>query len=411
MSRVRFCSSGVGSPVVLALTTRLQAYAWGAVDGMAELAGTEPTGGPEAELWAGAHPKAPSLLDDGRGLDEVVAEGPERLLGRHVVDRFGPRLPFLLKLLCIARNLSIQLHPTAAQAQEGFAREEAAGIELDAPSRTYRDPFAKPEVLVALRPTWILAGFRRRADVVSDLRRLGDPVLDPLTERMAGAPDGRDALAHLLGVSGPERSALAAAAARADDCSDTAVIGWIRRLAAAYPHDPTALAPLLLELRRVSPGEGVLLPAGVPHAYLHGAGVELMGASDNVVRGGLTAKHVDPAELARLLAPPGVAMVALPGRDVAEGTRLYDPGEAEIALHRIEPDGSAVTAPSGHGPALALAVGGAPEVTTASGRTEVLGRGRAVLVSASERSACRISGTGSVWWATTGDELGPPSGS
>jgi mannose-6-phosphate isomerase len=383
---------------VFGLANRIQPYAWGPVDGLAPLVGTDPTGHEEAELWIGAHPAAPSTTTTGASLDDTVAADPDALLGRDVVERFGERLPFLLKVLAIGAPLSIQLHPDLAQAAAGFAREESRGLPADAPDRTYKDPFAKPEVLVALEPTWVLVGFRRGSDAAARLRTLG-PEAQSLADLVVDQPDARRALVHMLTASDADRALLATLATKAGAADDAR--SWVRRLAAAYPGDPTALAPLVLQARELSAGEGVFLPAGVPHAYLSGAGVELMGASDNVVRGGLTPKHVDAEALADLLAPPGVGVEPLPGEGVALGVRRYDPKVPEITLHRLEAGSRAMAAPGGSGPALAVATGGPAVVTTADDQVE-LGAGRAVLVPPGERTSCRVRGPGIVWWATTG---------
>jgi mannose-6-phosphate isomerase len=395
---------------VLALTNAVQPYAWGARDGLARWVGTAASGGPEAELWVGAHPAAPSRLDDGRSLADAVASDPDLLLGPEVVERFGARLPFLLKVLAIGEPLSIQLHPTAEQASEGFAREEASGRPVDDPTRSYRDPFAKPEVLVALEQTWVLTGLRPGVEAAAVLRSLGHAATDALAAQVEGEPDSRAALVHLLTASAADRAVLAEVARSLPAPEDptapaTDPAGWIAVLASIHPDDPTALAPALLGLRRLEPGEGVFLPAGVPHAYLRGAGIELMGASDNVVRGGLTPKHVDPEQLVTLLAPAGTDVVTLGGREVAPGTRCYEPAAPEILLHRVTPEGGELAAPAGTGPALALAVGGSAEVRAGDGVVE-LSHGRAALVVPDERATCVVRGTGSVWWATTGVDAG-----
>jgi mannose-6-phosphate isomerase len=387
---------------VLGLANRIQPYAWGSIDGLTTLVGTSPTGKEEAELWVGAHPAAPSTVagdgpSDGTHLTDAIDEDPDALLGPAVVERFGARLPFLLKVLSIGAPLSIQLHPDPDQAAEGFAREEDEGRPIDAPERSFKDPYAKPEVLVALVPTWVLVGFRPGTDAAARLRALGSDA----TRALADLPDARRALVHLLTATGEDREALALAASRAGAGDDAR--SWVRRLAAGYPGDPMALAPLVLDLRQLSPGEGVFLPAGVPHAYLGGAGVELMGASDNVIRGGLTPKHVDTETLVDLLAPPGVSVEPMPGDAVALGVRRYDPPVPEITLHRLEAGSRAMAAPPGTGPALAVATGGSAVLTTDDDRVE-LGEGRAVLVPPAERASCRVRGPGVVWWATVGDD-------
>ncbi len=384
---------------MLGLANRIQPYAWGPVDGLAPLVGTEPTGGQEAELWIGAHPLAPSETADGPTLDAAVADAPDRLLGAPLVERFGMRLPFLLKVLSIGSPLSIQVHPDPDQAAAGFAAEEDRGVARDDAARSFKDPHAKPEVLVALVPTWVLVGFRRGSDAAARLRSIGGAAR-PLADLVADQPDARRALVHLLTAPESDRAELAELAATRAGAGDDAR-SWVRRLAAAYPGDATALAPLVLDHPRLAPGAGVFLPAGVPHAYLGGAGVELMGASDNVVRGGLTPKHVDTGTLVDLLAPPGVGVEPMPGDGVALGVRRYAPPVPEIALHRLEAGSRAMAAPPGTGPALAVATGSTAVLTTATDRVE-LGEGRAVLVPPEERDSCRVRGPGVVWWATTG---------
>ncbi|MCU1353692.1 MAG: mannose-6-phosphate isomerase, partial [Acidimicrobiales bacterium] len=197
---------------MLLLDDRIQPYAWGRVDGLAPLVGTPPTGGPEAELWVGTHPGAPSVLatNPERTLAEVVAADPAGLLGAEVAAAFDGQLPFLLKVLCIGAPLSLQAHPSPEQAQEGFAREDEAGIARDAPDRTYRDASAKPEMLVALVETWALCGFRPPAEARARVTRLGEPVLGPLVAALAGQGSEavEAAVGWLLGLVGPERAAV-----------------------------------------------------------------------------------------------------------------------------------------------------------------------------------------------------------
>ncbi|WP_421120145.1 mannose-6-phosphate isomerase, class I [Aquihabitans daechungensis] len=296
---------------MLLLRNPIQPYAWGPVDGLEPLVGTEPTGDHEAELWVGTHPRGPSTVvggeHDGRSLAEVIAQDPARWLGSDLAGAGHTALPFLLKVLAIGQPLSLQAHPSAEQAAEGFAREEAAGIPIDATERNYRDPSPKPEALVALTPTWALCGFRPSIEAANLLAGLGVDAFDPLVEALAsGGDDGlRTVLGWLLRLDRSSRSSIADAVAasverlKGDDREDPRI--WVRRLVQAFPGDPTAVAPLLLNVVRLEPGEAVHLPAGNLHAYLDGAGVEIMAASDNVLRGGLTPKHVDVDELLSVL--------------------------------------------------------------------------------------------------------------
>lgn len=257
-------------------------YAWGSPDALPRLLGREPDGRPWAELWFGTHPGGPAHV--------TGPAGPVALL-----DRAG-ELPFLAKFLAAAAPLSLQVHPTRAQAEAGFAREDAAGVPRDAPQRTYRDRAAKPEVMIALSPFRALCGFRPIDEAVTELRGAGATAL---AERVARHGHG-EAVRWLLA----ERPVL-----RPD-------LDRFRLLDDAYPGDPGALVALLLNEVHLEPGEAVFLPAGQLHMYLEGLGVEVMGASDNVVRGGLTVKHVDLPELARVIDPaPRRPDVLRPGTD------------------------------------------------------------------------------------------------
>jgi mannose-6-phosphate isomerase len=396
---------------MLLLHDPVQPYDWGPVDGLVPLVGSEPSGGTEAELWVGAHPKAPStVVGDGpaRTLAEAIAEDPIGLLGDDLVGEGVAELPFLLKVLAIGRPLSLQAHPSADQARAGFEREEQSGIARDAPDRTYRDASPKPEALVALVPTWALCGFREPEDARERVAALAVPELAPLVDALSAGGAGalRAALSWLLGLEGGERSGVADALARsvsmvdADDRADPRA--WARRLVGLHPGDPTALAPLLLELVHLAPGGSVHLPAGNLHAYLEGAGIEIMAASDNVLRGGLTSKHVDVAELLAVLrfepgVPPGPTRT-----EVGPGVVAFDAGEAAFGLVQVVPgDGEVVVEPTG--PSLLLATGGPVDVAGPS-EGVVLDRGDGAFVAPGE-GPLAVSGPGTLWWATTGDAL------
>ncbi len=268
----------------LPMDNPIQAYAWGSVKSIARLQHRIPTGQREAELWMGAHPRAPSSVRvAGRtmGLDTAIERWPQAMLG-------GPApLPFLLKVLAVDQPLSVQAHPDAAQARAGFDREEAAGIPRDAAHRNYRDPRAKPELVVALTDFEVLCGFRPW----EESRALLDRLDLPWTEREA-------AVRALLD---PQTATLARQAVRRAHDALPDLAATLQGIADDHPGDPGVLFPLLLRHLVLRPGQGLFLPAGQLHCYLHGVAVEVMGNSDNVLRGGLTVKHKDPDELLSVL--------------------------------------------------------------------------------------------------------------
>ena len=306
------------------LRTTIRPYAWGSRTVIAELQGRPtPSEGPEAELWIGAHPSAPSrFVAPGASarevaLDEAIQADPDGLLGAPVVARFGARLPYLLKFLAAERPLSLQAHPDRAQAATGYAAEEAAGIPPEDARRNYPDTSHKPELLVAVTEFEALCGFRPPAEAARVLGAFNVPQLRPVVDALGGRLDEASALrqaVHLL-MDWPddERGALVGAVAKAATGGWTvwgdratgehvaAAFGLARRLADEYPADVGVIVALLLNHVRLEPGEAVWMPAGHLHAYVRGAGVEVMAASDNVLRGGLTAKHVNVPELLRVL--------------------------------------------------------------------------------------------------------------
>ncbi|MFE2415209.1 mannose-6-phosphate isomerase, class I [Kitasatospora sp. NPDC059408] len=307
-------------PPFALLHNPVRTYAWGSLTALPELTGTAPTGEPQAELWMGAHPSAPSLLLDPDGpttprpLDELIAAAPDTLLGPDTVHRFGPVLPFLLKVLAADRPLSIQVHPTRAQAAAGYDDEEARGIPLDAPERMYKDREHKPELLCALTDFEALCGFRPTAATADLLDTLntrdtrnvrntrGVPMLAPWADALRSRRPAAEVLPDLLRdaftKTRPTHSELATLAAHlhriaATDSPYAEACAAYARAADEHPGDPGLIAALLLNHVRLAPGQALYLGAGVPHAYLRGTGVELMANSDNVLRCGLTPKHVD----------------------------------------------------------------------------------------------------------------------
>lgn len=271
-----------------------QHYAWGDTEAIPRIVGQEPDGRPWAEWWLGTHPGGPATVEDGRPLVDIAGQ-----------------LPYLLKLLAAHQALSLQTHPDTATAVEGFARETSDGIALDDPRRIYRDPYAKPEVLVALSPFDALCGFRPVGDTEALLHSLGAHEL-----AVALRQDGLEAM------MGAVYRGLVDTAAVVRACADrpTPQAQLVRDLDVMYPGEPSVVITLFLNRVLLRPGEAIYLTPGNLHAYLRGVGVEVMGASDNVVRGGLTPKHIDVDELLRVLRfepldePVVQAVEASPGR-------------------------------------------------------------------------------------------------
>ncbi|MCU1604453.1 MAG: manA [Modestobacter sp.] len=290
------------------LTSTVRYYPWGSRTVIPELLGQpSPAEQPHAELWMGAHPDAPSLLPDGRGLDAAIGAAPDELLGDAVRQRFGTRLPFLMKVLAADTPLSLQAHPTMAQAEAGFAAEEAAGVPRDDPTRTFKDPFHKPEILLAITPVEALCGFRPVEESLHCLAKLQLPELKPTIAALARG-GLRAAIPQLIALSAKRRDSLVRAVATraasfvtAHDPEFINTYRWAASLAQTYPGDPGVVVSLMCNHLTLAPGEAVFLPAGNLHAYLCGAGIEVMASSDNVLRGGLTTKHVDLAALIEVL--------------------------------------------------------------------------------------------------------------
>lgn len=370
--------------MLLSLTNVPRAYAWGSLTLLAELSGRTPSGGPEAEVWFGDHPGDPSDLADGRTLDVVT----------------GGSLPYLLKLLAAKDPLSIQVHPPKAQAVAGHARE--AGLAPDAPERNYRDDNHKPELLVALSdPFEALAGLRDPAHTLELLAGLGDG--DGLRELRARLSHGD--LADLVGwvLSGRASHVVAevtAAVAETSVPEFAGVLAAMRIIAERNPGDPGLVVALLMNHLLLAPGEAIFLPAGTLHAYIRGLGVEIMAASDNVLRGGLTPKRVDvPELLASLDATPGPVPI-LRGAQ-AGALHAYPVPITDFALARIDVDGTEVSVPV-TGPSMILSTAGSVTVRSPhSGVVLDLAPGAAAFAGADERTLV-LRGPGQAFLAQPG---------
>ncbi|HSV72982.1 MAG TPA: mannose-6-phosphate isomerase, class I [Chthonomonadales bacterium] len=342
---------------LIRLEGAVQHYAWGGNRFLPDLLGRpNPDGRPWAELWLGAHPSAPALAVLGEGserLDRLVAGDPRRVLGPRAAAMLDGRLPYLLKVLDARRMLSLQAHPSRAQAAEGWARENAAGVPLDAPQRCYRDDNHKPEVHVALTDFWMLHGFRPLEAVASEMRRTPEvgALMPEFGERLRAARGPaerrsllRDLYARVMGMPQERVDALLGsllARTRAEVGDPDARGHWALRAAEEYAlpggrRDRGIFSIYLLNLVRLRPGEGTYQPAGTLHAYLKGANVEMMASSDNVLRGGLTPKHVDAPELLRTLDFGDGEPEVLRGEPAGGGERVYRTAAEEFELSRIE---------------------------------------------------------------------------
>lgn len=354
-------------------------YDWGSHTALATLAGRpSPAELPEAEMWFGTHPSgSSSVLRRGtwHSLAETVAADPVAELGKETVERFGSRLPYLLKLIAVDLPLSLQVHPSQEQAREGFARG------------TYVDPFPKPELICALTPFTALAGFRPPREAAALIGGLGVAELEPVVAPLA-AGDASAALRALVEWPKDGRADLVAAIARAASAAGGPDNELVVRLAGIHPEDPACLAPLFLRRHELRPGEALFLGAGVLHCYLSGFGVEIMGGSDNVLRAGLTGKPMDVEELLRVTDP------SVPALRIEPVGNLYRTPVPEFRLGTAVP-GSGLTLEGGV-PRILLCTEG--EVET-GGHT--LRPGESAFVPAAH-GPVEVRGSGTVFWAEPG---------
>ena len=415
-------------------------YAWGSPTAIADLLGHPASGGPEAELWLGAHPGSPSVILDpalaggATDLAEWIAREPETALGAQFAA--AGRLPFLMKILAAHSPLSLQAHPSPERAAAGFALENAAGIPVDAADRNYRDPFHKPEIIFALSDTFeALCGFRdprQIRSILAELRALDATMDDPqpgalagLENRLLGADALHDVVDWLLrdgrgGDSGEVSWLVERVVALAEraaflieggaQVSFAAELAMVRSLAAAYPGDPGIVISLLTNLVSLKRGEVLFLPAGNIHAYLSGLGVEVMASSDNVLRGGLSPKHIDVDELLEVLDFHALPVPYLAPIVQSDGVAVYRPGVPDFQLAHISVPAEAAADEAGRvgvplrqvtltGPAIAICTSGRFLVAGA-GSSISLARGESIYITPDE-STVTFAGSGEVFLATT----------
>ncbi len=398
---------------IFPLDNTVQHYAWGGRDAIPALLGKpDPEGRPCAELWMGAHPSAPSkaITDAGpKPLDELIASDPEALLGPVLAARYG-QLPFLFKVLSAAEPLSIQAHPSKRKAELGFARENLAGVPLGAPDRNYKDANHKPEMAVALEPFTALCGFRPADELVRNMKIAAGERWEDFGRRFERNPGKVELSVSFYGVvsrSAEDREGIIERARPRLERALQAGVGGQEKAAALatlalmdrYPRDIGALAPLILNLVELEPGQGIYIGAGVLHAYLRGTALEIMANSDNVLRGGLTPKHIDIPELVSTLDFEMRAPELLAAERVGAGTLAYPRRADEFALDRLEVRSGPVSRHGG-GPEILLCVEGALEVAGPGGARLALSKGGSAFVAAGE--AYRLEGGGTVWRAGVG---------
>lgn len=378
---------------MLRLQGAAQRYAWGTTDAIPRLLQKPSDGSPYAEYWMGAHPLASAQVD-GQPLNHYLAERPE-VLGSASRAAFGDQLPYLMKVLSARHALSLQAHPSREQASEGFAREEAEGLARDAPERTYRDDWPKPEILIAIDEFHTLSGFRepRRTEALFAGLGVADElasVIGPLTERR-GAAALQEVFLDVLSLSG-ERAHLSelVCAAAVNHQDSPGELGAFARtvveLDAVFPGDPGVLAALLMNRVVIPPGQGIYVPAGHMHAHLRGTGVEIMANSDNVIRGGLTPKHVDVSELIKVVDFDPIDPELTKPDAICAGLLHYPTPCPEFDVWRVETtaDTPAVELP-GAGSARVFFLMSGSGTLTGSGDTLQLSQGEAAFVTADER--------------------------
>jgi mannose-6-phosphate isomerase len=387
------------------LDNPIRPYAWGSETEIPRLLGVDPTGQPQAELWMGTHPAAPSRLRAGGTLGERIETDPTAELSPVVVRHFGARLPFLMKIIAAERPLSLQAHPNLEQARAGYAEEQQRGVPLDSPERSYVDPNHKPELVCALTPFEALCGFRPIKDTLRLLTSLAAaaPVLEKYVEALRARPDRdglREVVTGLLTVPADRRARLVdAVVAACADGSDSfpAEYATAMQLGEANPEDPGVVIALLLNRVTLQPGQAMFLAAGNLHCYLRGTAVEVMANSDNVLRGGFTAKHVDVPELLRVVdVADGPAPLMVP-KEQGPGHTAYRPPVPDFRL-----DAFALTESPAEmgltGPRIALTVAGSA-VVQAGPQTITLPRGASAWLPAGVPAT--VSGSGELVVATT----------
>jgi mannose-6-phosphate isomerase len=375
------------------VTNTARDYAWGSRTLIPEYFGVAATGRPMAEIWYGTHEGSPArLVEDNRTLGAALG---------------GEQLPFLLKILAADSPLSIQAHPNSAQAAEGFARENAAGIGLHASDRNYKDARHKPEMIVALTEFEALCGFKSTKQIRNLLESMLDPtdVSDGLTsivKHWLELFSGQDGLQKLFVDITNRRGNLDGVTAELTQQANlSAQFELAARLNLLYPGDPGVIIALLMNHVWLEPGQALYLPAGNIHAYLSGLGVEIMASSDNVLRGGLTEKHIDVAELEAVLNFEPNEPHLVKTRDLAKGLVEFETPVDDFILYRADLSGGVVLADLNiPGASIVLCTAGEIALSNSIEERVVLQRGEAAFLG-SDAKKFSLAGSGTAYLATS----------
>ena len=365
------------------LQNTVQPYAWGSCSAIAELTGNpNPSNVPQAEIWMGTHPRGPSRVrvnDRWIFLSDLIAESPDQMLGKTASTKFHGKLPYLFKILAAEKPLSIQAHPNKEQAEEGFFRENQKNIAINAFNRNYRDDNHKPECLCALTPFWALKGFRGLDETQRLLKRAC-----PKNLRNLDISGLKSFFKSLMTLSSVQKAELIAETVSSAGKYDDPAFQWALRLNQEYPNDVGMMAPFFLNLVCLQPGEAIFLEAGELHVYLKGMGVELMADSDNVLRGGLTSKHIDLAELMRIVKFDVQPVSVLYPESVGECEKIYPVCAREFALSIISlQDGSRYSSFGQRSLEILLCVEGTAEISDTETKSAIeMSRGVSLIVPA-----------------------------